>query len=318
MNGSSFIILLILVVISFGANDRNTKQKNQFYRQITVYTQQARQGDMDAMRILAEKYATGEYTLFDNHFGKNLTYSAYWYEQLADKGNTDAQLKIAQIYRYGTGVAVDLEKAVYWYEQLTKKGNLDAHFEIAKIYEQGFDGKPNLEQANVWYYQAYLKGHHEAGFILANNLLYGKGVDRNEQQAINIYQNLAEKHYEPAIYMIGYIYDDGLFGIQENNQIALQYFNKIPNYTGVSGVNGKIYKIELEISVDNSNSTKANQLVEQIPQKQSSSNTNKTYSSVYYGRDSKCTAICWDGTCSKSLGRRGVCSHHGGVKHWLR
>lgn len=38
----------------------------------------------------------------------------------------------------------------------------------------------------------------------------------------------------------------------------------------------------------------------------------------HYGYDSQCTAICHDGTCSKSLGRRGVCSSHGGVKYWLR
>lgn len=49
-----------------------------------------------------------------------------------------------------------------------------------------------------------------------------------------------------------------------------------------------------------------------------SSNINNTYSSEYYGHSTECTAICWDGTCSKSLGRRGVCSRHGGVKHWLR
>jgi|GEM_PF-4975590 hypothetical protein len=43
-----------------------------------------------------------------------------------------------------------------------------------------------------------------------------------------------------------------------------------------------------------------------------------TSSSKHYGYDNQCTAICYDGTCSKSLGRRGVCSSHGGVKHWLR
>lgn len=30
------------------------------------------------------------------------------------------------------------------------------------------------------------------------------------------------------------------------------------------------------------------------------------------------TAICYDGTYSFSRNRRGTCSHHGGVKEWLR
>lgn len=43
-----------------------------------------------------------------------------------------------------------------------------------------------------------------------------------------------------------------------------------------------------------------------------------TSSSKHYGYDNQCTAICNDGSCSQSLGRRGVCSRHGGVKQWLR
>lgn len=52
-----------------------------------------------------------------------------------------------------------------------------------------------------------------------------------------------------------------------------------------------------------------------------SKHTNNTHgqpATNHYGYDSECTAICYDGTCSKSLGRRGVCSSHGGVKYWLR
>ncbi len=30
------------------------------------------------------------------------------------------------------------------------------------------------------------------------------------------------------------------------------------------------------------------------------------------------TATCWDGTFSFSQSRRGTCSHHGGVRQWLR
>lgn len=47
-------------------------------------------------------------------------------------------------------------------------------------------------------------------------------------------------------------------------------------------------------------------------------NTHSQPATNHYDYDSQCTAICYDGTCSKSLGRRGVCSSHGGVKHWLR
>lgn len=83
----------------------------------------------------------------------------------------------------------------------------------------------------------------------------------------------------------------------------------------MSGFDGMIEKIQREISLENSMTQK--QLELQTPQTQYS-NTNKYYPSEYYGHSHECTAICNDGTCSKSLGRRGVCSSHGGVKHWLR
>ncbi|VEG12350.1 Protein of uncharacterised function (DUF3761) [Moraxella cuniculi] len=46
--------------------------------------------------------------------------------------------------------------------------------------------------------------------------------------------------------------------------------------------------------------------------------SNQEYPSKYYGRDKQPTAQCQDGTYSYSLGRRGVCSRHGGVQYWLK
>jgi hypothetical protein len=46
---------------------------------------------------------------------------------------------------------------------------------------------------------------------------------------------------------------------------------------------------------------------------------NKVKSPTYYKTAPEgATAECWDGTYSYSQHRRGTCSHHGGVKKWLK
>ena len=44
----------------------------------------------------------------------------------ADKGNTDALLKLARMYETGTGVTQDLEKALEFYERAIRLGSEDA------------------------------------------------------------------------------------------------------------------------------------------------------------------------------------------------
>lgn len=238
--------------------------------------------------------------------------------------NVQGMLCLAQNYRIGRELwfhqqhfGKDLQKSAYWYEQLAFKGHQEAQFEMANILEHGIGVEKDLQNANSWYYQAYLSGNLEAGFIFANHLEQGKGIDKNHQQALFLYHELANIYYKPAIFKMGEIYDKGLLGVQENNQTALAYFNKIPNYQGVSGINGKLQQIHMEISI--AQSIAQNPIPKQTPQTQYTNDTNNSYYlSEYYGHSSECTAICYDGTCSKSLGRRGVCSHHGGVRYWLK
>lgn len=240
---------------------------------------------IQGMLCLAEHYRSGRKLLFrDEFFGKDLLRSAYWYEQLAQKGYPDAQFEIAKIYEHGLGITQD------------------------------------IKNANAWYYQAYLSGHLESGFILANHFAQGKGIEQNHQQALLLYHQLAESLYEPAIFKMGEIYADGLFGVVRNKKTALNYFQKIPNYKGVSGINGKIHQIETAISIEESIQAQSiqPQLITQQQKQYVSSNTNKVYPSYYYGHTQQPTALCWDGTYSYSLGRRGVCSRHSGIRYWLK
>lgn len=304
MNKFFFFIFIISICGYLWTDNHNRKQKQQFRQ--TIYQCEIK------TKIQPKDNKDDSICLSDGvpcHLLQN------W-----DK--VEGMLCLAKNYRNGTDILFsdkkygqDLQQSLYWYEKLAFDGYPDAQFEVAKIYEQGIGTPKDLKNANAWYYQAYLSNNLEAGFILANNLAQGLGIEQNHQMALSLYNELANLHHEPAIFKMGEIYYKGLFGIAKNREIALQYFQKIPNYQGVSGFDGMLSKIEREISLENAMQQK--QLELQIPQQQYPSNTDKIYPSHYYGHSRECTAICWDGTCSKSLGRRGVCSRHGGVKYWL-
>lgn len=298
-----FFFVFIVVTIGYLWTDKhNQKQKQHFRQKIYQCEIKTKSQPKDDIICLADGAPC--------HLQKN------WEK-------VEGMLCLAENYRHGTDILFrdkkygqDLQQSLYWYEKLAFDGYSDAQFETAKIYEQGVGVSQDLKNANAWYYQAYLSGNLKAGLILANHLAQGRGIEQNHQMALSLYNELANIHYEPAIFKMGEIYYKGLWGIEKNREIALQYFYKIPNYEGVSGINGMIEKIRMEISIENSIAQK--QLELQIPQQQYLSNTDKSYPSYYYGHSKECTAICYDGTCSKSLGRRGVCSYHGGVKYWLR
>lgn len=119
---------------------------------------------VEGMLCLAENYRKGADILFGNEkYGQDLQKSLYWYD---------------------------------WYEQLAFDGYPDAQFEMAKIHEQGIGVSQDLKNANAWYYQAYLSGNLEAGFVLANHLAQGRGIEKNHQQTLLLYNELVGLHYK--------------------------------------------------------------------------------------------------------------------------
>lgn len=298
-----FLFVFMIIICGYLWTDNHNRKQKQQFRQ-TIYHCE--------LKTKSEPKDDGKICLADGNIPCHL---------LKNWDKVEGMLCLAENYRNGTDILFDdknygqdLQKSLYWYEQLAFDGYPDAQFEVAKIYEQGIGIAQNLKNANAWYYQAYLSNNMEAGFVLANHLAQGRGIEQNHQMALSLYNELANSHYEPAIFRMGEIYYKGLLGITKNRDIALQFFQKIPNYQGVSGLDGMLEKIRMEISLENAMVQK--QLELQIPQQQYA-NKNKYYPSEHYGYSKEPTAQCWDGTYYYGFSRRGACSWSGGVKYWF-
>ncbi len=81
---------------------------------------------------------------------------------LARNGDATAQYNLAQLYRQGRGIPVDLRLARYWYGEAAARGNGYAQFNLGMMYERG-DGVPmDMVEAHAWYRRAAAQNVPEA------------------------------------------------------------------------------------------------------------------------------------------------------------
>src|SRR6266542_3899463 len=89
-------------------------------------------------------------------------------KKLADKGNLEAQYKLALLYEKGDGIEYDLEKTFYYYQKAAENGFNMAQNDLAICYENGKGTKKNLEKAFCWYNRAAKNDLETAQYNLGN------------------------------------------------------------------------------------------------------------------------------------------------------
>lgn len=68
--------------------------------------------------------------------------------EMARRGSTDAQRRVAQMYVEGKGTPRDYSQAINWYRKSAEKGDLGALLELGEVYEMNsVHGSPELAYA---------------------------------------------------------------------------------------------------------------------------------------------------------------------------
>lgn len=128
------------------------------------------------------------------------------YQNLAKKGDRDAQLKLAYMFEQGLGGQADRAQAGIWYEKSAEQGQSIAQYALGRLYQLGWLGQqPDYQQAKKWYNLA--KNEYSPAAV-ALGFLY-ETVDENYQKAFDEYQ-LAVKQKDPiGDYNLGLMYSLG-------------------------------------------------------------------------------------------------------------
>lgn len=79
-----------------------------------------------------------------------------------DKGNSNAQLSMGLVYRFGIGVSRDSNKAHKLLEKSATKGHTDAQIHLGFMYADGKEVEQDIELAVSWLGKAAVSGSTDA------------------------------------------------------------------------------------------------------------------------------------------------------------
>jgi enhanced entry protein EnhC len=128
------------------------------------------------------------------------------YQKFANKGDKDAQLKLAYMLDEGLGGTMDAQLAMNWYNLSAEQGQNVAQYLLGRQYQLGeIDGMPNYALAKQWYARAesnYAPAAVALGFVYDT-------VEDNYQQAQTSYDIAAQQHDPVGQYNLGLVYEEG-------------------------------------------------------------------------------------------------------------
>ena len=128
------------------------------------------------------------------------------YQNLAEKGDKNGQLKLGFMLEQGLGGAVDLANAEKWYNVAGEQGQPVAQYFLGNLYQLGKIGaEPDYELAKKWYSSAqsnYAPAAVALGFI-------NDTVEDNYDQALASYQMAADQKDAIGQFNLGLIYEKG-------------------------------------------------------------------------------------------------------------
>lgn len=156
-------------------------------------------GHSDAQYQLGLFYEYGGTSSFTNYKEVckiNIKEALKWYIEAAEKGNTDAQVRLGNAFYYGQlGCNRNWSTSVKWYTEASGRGNSLAREKLHKCQEMGDESSWGADS----FRELALKGDSVAQCKLGDCYLYGFGVPKHIGAARLWYQKAALKNNSVAM-----------------------------------------------------------------------------------------------------------------------
>lgn len=138
---------------------------------------------------------------------------------LAEAGNAEAQIALAEAHFYGRGTATNQQEAVRWYMKAAQAGDPSAQASLGFCSFHGLGCEKDRAAAVKWYSQAAEAGNLKAMNDLAYCLLHGFGTGKDVEKGFSWAMKAAERGYHPSQTMVAECYLDGI-GVTKNVERA--------------------------------------------------------------------------------------------------
>lgn len=146
-------------------------------------------------------------------------------QQLAERGNADAQFELGIRYLGGEGMPKDEKKAAEWLTRAAEKEKLEAMNALGTMNEEGVGFPKDEKKAFEWYEKAAKYGLALAQQNLSQCYELGKGVEKNQAEANKWLKRAADQDFAPSQAMYAFKLERGL-GIDKNTREAAEWYLK--------------------------------------------------------------------------------------------
>ncbi len=223
----------------FHAND--PPQPNAF---LSVFQQQAEQGDPNA------QYRMGEFYELGYEIEQDIEKAVEWYEKAVQQGHAQARdawigalLNLGYIYEVGYGRPQDLEASAKWYSQASAQGHPEAQkmflriaVSLGSLYENGYQSERYINQgvevdykkSVQWYREAAEWGDIRAMKQIAALYTRKDGSIFDLQEAAKWYQKAADIGDLQAQVQMGHFHLMG-YGVQKDPEQAAKIYQAAAN-----------------------------------------------------------------------------------------
>lgn len=147
------------------------------------------------------------------------------YRADADRGDTNAQYQLAQLYLSGKGAPRSVPEALRWLRRAGNAGNVSAQLALAGMYASGQDVPKDEAEAAAWFRKAGDLGNATAQNALGNMYAAGQGVAKDDREAAAWYRKAAERGNVAAQTNLGLRYTTGQ-GVAKDDAEAVNWLRK--------------------------------------------------------------------------------------------
>ncbi len=107
---------------------------------------------------------------------QNFSEAAFWYEEAAKRGHTEAFNNLGVLYKEGKGVEQNFQRAFVCFSRAAEKNLSTAQYNLGQLYDAGEGVTQDHEKALQWCRKAAFNGHAKAKEIINSLQEQGKIV----------------------------------------------------------------------------------------------------------------------------------------------
>ena len=163
----------------------------------------------------------------------------------ARRGETRAQVQLAQAFLKGDGFAADPIAAARWSDEAAAQGDATAQFILGTLYSEGI--KPNARLAFDWFSAAASRGNVKAMHNLAIAYLNGTGVAQDSKAAAAWFEKAASAGYRDSAFDLAVLYERGE-GVDQNSLEALKWYDQAASFGDPEAMQRATYLRSWEIA----------------------------------------------------------------------